>query len=262
LTRVAIQSQKVMLCSFTRTLHLHPHHLQNQHYHPVNQVVAQTLLQHHQKMANNSTVQDYIKSMESLRKNNRDRLHQAAMKWNELANNRSADLSKYLFTIASLVLPLSLLPVTQEGFTVADVSFWKIILVFAWALFVTSLIFGLIHLAKEVDFFNGWGRQENERGKAYSEGIFTTKPQMAFNRLEKMNQESAALAKMPSTTNPLYLQLQEGTLILGTILIGIVLSLKLFSNAGGSHIKQQIPKLPNWNRQYQRHNFILLQKRR
>ncbi len=149
-------------------------------------------------------------------------------------------------TVASLVLPLSLLPVTQEGFTVTDGSLWKIILVLAWALFVASLIFGLVHLAREVDFFNGWGKQENERSRVYSEGIFTTKPQDAFDRLEEMNQDSTTLAKMPSTSDPKYLRLQEATLIFGVVLIGLVLVLKLFSSPGKSSLNGQMYNKPGF----------------
>lgn len=180
-------------------------------------------------MANNKTITDYITFLEGLRRENRERLHDAAIRWNELANNRSAELSKHLFTIASLVLPLSLFPVTNQEFLITICFEGRLFLIGAWVSFILSLIAGLIHLTREAGFFNKWAEQENERSKAYSEAIFATSAVKAFDRLEEMNKKAAGLIKIPSTPTNFFLYSQEALLILGIIMIGIVLFLTLFS---------------------------------
>lgn len=177
---------------------------------------------------NNITFRDYIIFLERLRADNQKRLHDAAFQWNKLANNRSSELSKYLFTIASLILPLSLIPVTNAEITASLALESKSFLVFSWSFFVLSLAAGIVHLRKESNFFNKWAKQENERSLVYSTGIFTTKPVDAYGRLNEMNEASSKLAKMPADSDTTFLLFQQILLVLGIAMIGLVLVSKLF----------------------------------
>ncbi len=201
---------------------------------------------------------EYIASLDRMRRNNSEKMHNAAIRWNELANRRSSELSKHLFTIASLVLPLSLLPVTQEGFLNSVGAGGKIIMIASWSAFILSLIFGFVHLNREGRFFNMWAKQENSRSLVYDTGIFTTSARKAFNELEAMNQKSKKLSKMPSGSGLGFLYLQETFLVLGIILIGVVLALKLFVPSNDSSVKQRrfnqkeyiYERLPNWKKHH------------
>lgn len=211
-----------MLLQFTQALHHHLHLLSKTH-HPHRSRLYQNLI-----MANKLSL-DYVAFLEGLRKDNKKELQDASTRWNELANKKSAELSKHLFTIASLILPLSLIPVTNRDFFISIPLYGKWCLVFAWTSFVISLIMGIVHLTREASFFNKWAEQENERSKAYTEGIFTTSPVKAFGRLDEMGKKSASLMKMKLTPTNFFLYSQEIFLVSGIILVGIILVTKVFS---------------------------------
>lgn len=178
-------------------------------------------------MASNNIFSDYVEFLEELRRDNKQRLEEAARGWNELANKRSSELSKHLFTIASLVLPLSLIPITNGELLMSMNLVSRDILVIAWVFFIISLISGITHLMIESDFFNKWAEQEGKRSDVYSEGIFTTNPVSAFNRFEKMNKESKELMKMSSVSSNKFLYAQEFFLVGGIALIGFILACKV-----------------------------------
>lgn len=180
---------------------------------------------------NNKLYADNITSLERLRVRNEERLHDAAFLWNKLANDRSSELSKHLFTIASLALPLSLIPVTNAEIAASLSLESKSFLGLSWFLFVLSLIAGMIHLWKESNFFNDWAKQENERSHVFGEAIFTTDPVDAYNRFTEMNKQSTKLVKMSSDSDRTFLYWQEGLLIAGVVMIGMVLALRLFQPA-------------------------------
>lgn len=179
-------------------------------------------------MKKNDLINQYVSFIESTRKENKDLLHDAAVRWNELANNRTDQLSKQLFTIASFVLPLSFFPLSNTNILSSINNYGKIALVLAWITFIFSLILGLLHIAKEANFFNDWAEQENKRGKVYSEGIFTLNPENAYLRLQEMNKKANKLTKMSSRQSLWRLYLQEIFLILGVCFIGITLINLLF----------------------------------
>lgn len=205
-------------------------------------------------MLNSQLINDYIKHLEELRKDSRERLHQSAVRWDEWSNNRSADLSKHLFTIASLILPLSVLPLTQTGFTDGINYYGKWIIVCSWLCFMLSLIFGLLHITLESKFFHNWANQENNRSSKFNESIFTTSPTDAFNRLERMNQESNRLIVMSESSNNKFLYLQQGFLIFGILLIGIILSIKLFTASAENKNKQAWNDAKPYNIIIEHHN--------
>lgn len=177
---------------------------------------------------NNKTFREYISFLEKLRADNKERLHNAAFQWNKLANDRSSELSKHLFTIASLVLPLSLIPVTNIEIAGSLTPESKSLLALSWFFFVLSLVVGIIHLRKESNFFNKWAKQENERSYVYSDAIFTTNPVDAYNRLEQMDKKSIKLVKMSADSDTTFLLYQQLLLVLGITMIGLMLVSRLF----------------------------------
>jgi hypothetical protein len=173
--------------------------------------------------------EQYIAFIESLRRDNESRFHSSAMRWNELANNRSSQLSAQLFTCASLVIPLSFLPLGNNNLTGYMTWFDKKLLILAWSILVASLIIGLFHLRKEVRFFNDWSEQESKRSLEYSVGIFSSRAKQAFERLEEMNKKSTKLAKMSTKPSLLFLYLQLSSLLIGVMLVMFVLGSLMFA---------------------------------
>lgn len=151
-----------------------------------------------------------------------------SLRWNELGNKRSSELSKQMFTIAALILPVSLVPVTQENFILLDNPTVKILLIFAWTCFVASLVFGMRHLSKEIKFFNDWADQEESRSHVFSVPIQTSGLPTATDVVNKMHDDSDALNKQSKIMSLKFLHWQMGTLIAGVIFIGFVLIFGLF----------------------------------
>lgn len=177
-----------------------------------------------------SLEREYTTFIEALRKESAERLHSSAMRWNELANNRSSQISSQLFTIAALIIPLSFFPISNDELLKQMNLYGKISLAGAWAVFILSLIAGLLHLRRESKFFNDWAEQENKRSKIYSEGIFATSAVRAFKRLEEMNKTSIKLMGMPSKPSAFFLYTQQILLIIGIALVGFVLGTIMFSH--------------------------------
>lgn len=153
-----------------------------------------------------------------------------SLRWNELGNKRSSELSKHMFTIAALILPVSLVPVTQESFILMDNPVAKVLLIIAWACFVASLILGMRHLSKEIKFFNNWSEQESDRSRVFTNPIQTSNPSLVKGIVDKMHDESDALDQLPKVMPQHLLNLQMKTLITGVIFVGLVLVSGLFFN--------------------------------
>lgn len=168
-------------------------------------------------------------------------LHYAnlSLKWNELSNGRSADLSKHLFTIAALVLPISLIPITQENFDFATNIYGKIFLVVSWIAFIISLGAGLRHLSDEIKFFDGWSEQESEKSSKFVEPIRTSNEGLAYDLVNKMHDEANKLDVLPKTMSQKFLKIQQKALILGIIAIGGVLFVRLFFSQTKNEIRSE-----------------------
>jgi hypothetical protein len=165
---------------------------------------------------------------------NRERswLHYSSLslRWNELGNKRSGELSKQLFTIAALILPVSLVPLTQEKLILMTNPLAKVLLVLSWISFVSSLIFGMIHLVKEIKFFNNWSEQESDKSNLFTKPIQTSDPKRADEVVNKMHDHANELDKLPKVMPQNYLTSQIILLLLGISLIGGVLVCVLFSS--------------------------------
>lgn len=166
-----------------------------------------------------------------------------SLRWNELGNKRSDELSKHMFTIAALILPVSLVPVTQESFILMDNPIAKLLLVAAWASFVASLILGMRHLSKEIRFFNDWSEQEESRSNIFTSPIQTSNPTIATDLVNKMHDDSDKLNKLSKVIPQEHLNWQMWTLVAGVVLIGLVLVSGLFSNNPNDSNK---PGCLNW----------------
>lgn len=153
-----------------------------------------------------------------------------SLRWNELGNKRSNELSKHMFTIAALILPVSLVPVTQESFILMDNPVAKLLLVAAWISFVASLILGMRHLNKEIRFFNDWSKQEESRSQVFVSPIQTSGLPIATDVVNKMHDDSDELNKLSKVIPQEHLNWQMRTLVLGIVLIGFVLISGLFFN--------------------------------
>lgn len=199
------------------------------------------------------TPSKYIESLEELRKRNKDQLHDAAFKWNEFANERLSDLSKHLFTISSILLPLSILPLTNKDLlNILTVN--KIIcLMAALTLIFSSFVLGLTHLLSEAEFFKKWAEQESKRSKIYSDSILTSTPIPAYKRFNKMNHDSNLLAKLKSNPKPIYLYLQSITLVLGFLIISLVFLLSIPLINLSTSTKNTYQKMNNYK--YLRDNY-------
>lgn len=179
-------------------------------------------------MGKNDTNQIHIERLEKERKNSWLHYANLSLKWNELSNGRSADLSKHLFTIAALVLPISLIPITQENFDFATNIYGKIFLVVSWIAFIISLGAGLRHLSDEIKFFDGWSEQESDKSGKFVEPIRTSNESGAYDLVNKMHDEADKLDVLPKTMSQKYLKIQQKALIFGIISIGAVLVVRLF----------------------------------
>ncbi len=178
----------------------------------------------------NPIITNYIAAVENARKENRSTLREVALRWNDYANKISSELSKHLFTIAAVIFPLSLLPLTNVEFLPSLGEESKLFLTFAYLSLIGSLISGIFHLIKSSEFFEKYGRQENERSQQYDEMILTLNPVDAFNRFDQMNKNSILLNQMPQTPMRGFLYSQVGLLLTGILMIGLVLYTKLFFN--------------------------------
>lgn len=179
-------------------------------------------------MATSKQNQVHIERLEANRE--KSWLHYAnlSLKWNELSNSRSAELSKHLFTIAALVLPISLIPITQENFDFATNIWGKFFLVISWISFIISLGAGLRHLSDEIKFFDDWSEQESEKSKKFVEPIRTSNEKIAYDLVNKMHDDADKLDVLPKTMDQKYLKIQQKALIFGIISIGAVLVVRLF----------------------------------
>lgn len=168
------------------------------------------------------TKDKYIEQLEDLRRRNKDQLHDAAFKWNEFANDKLSDLSRHLFTISSLLLPLSILPLTNKDLlsilTTTDIQYLTV----SWTLIFSSFVLGLTHLLSEATFFKKWAEQEDKRSELYNEAILTSNPVSAYNRFKKMNDDSNRVAKLDTSPKPIFLYLQSILLVFSFLIIGFV----------------------------------------
>lgn len=179
-------------------------------------------------MANDLLI-SYIENLEQLRRDNRERLHNAALHWNKLANGTTANLSKLLITAVSIVLPLSLLPLTNSSVVSAMTDFQKWLLIACWVLLVLSLALGAIYIYQQSVFFVNWSRQENSRSAQFSSSLFSTDVQKSFDRLEVMQEKSILLLGMPDVMNNTLLALQALLAFIGVAILISVFGRLLFS---------------------------------
>lgn len=179
-------------------------------------------------MSENSKV--IIERLDENRKHSLKHYADLSLRWNELGNNRSAELSKHLFTIAALVLPISLVPVTQGNELLLDSFCGKVFLLISCLSFVLSLFFGMIQLIKESDFYNNWAKQEGDKSNVFVKPIRTSNPAVAEEVVDKMHDDADKLDKLPHKTPQKFLKLQMAALLVGMAFIGATLVAILFDN--------------------------------
>lgn len=193
----------------------------------------QPILQDHHNPLNLATVKlmttDYIRHLEELRRINQERLQSSSIYWNNFSNTLGFELNKLLITLATITIPLSLLPLTnKETISVINMDEKKLFFTSLVSLFL-SIVFGLIHMYKESEFFDGWAKQENKRAGIFSEDSFVgTNPTEAFNKFTKMINRSRHEEKMILKMNQCFLYLQESFVGFGIFVLLLIFYKILF----------------------------------
>jgi len=162
-----------------------------------------------------------------------------SLKWNELGNNRLADLSKHLFTIAALVLPISLVPVTQGNELLLASFYGKVFLLLSSLSFGLSLLFGMLQLMKESEFYNDWAQQESKKSDQFVEPIQTSNPTIAKEEVNKMHDKADNLDKLSPITPKKLLWWQMWALLAGMIFIGATLVTVMFENNNSTNSQNE-----------------------
>lgn len=169
-----------------------------------------------------------IERLDENRKYSLEHYANLSLKWNELGNKRLAELSKHIFTIAALVLPISLVPVTQGNELLLSSLYGKIFLLCSSVSFGLSLLFGMMQLVKESEFYNKWAEQEANKSDQFVKPIRTSNPKVAEEVVDKMHDGADKLDKLSHVTPKKLLWLQITALLVGMIFISATLVTILF----------------------------------
>jgi len=166
------------------------------------------------------------KQIEELRKFNQETSNQASFHWNNLANQEGIEFNKLLLTLATLIVPLSFIPISNNG--VYSFSFFdKVLIICSWILLIVSIIFGAIQFYKYFEFHDNLALRENKRTKVFSNSLVGLTLFNARNNFNKMCEESNKIENGPKKASRFFLKLQIILLLIGVAIITFILSKSL-----------------------------------
>jgi hypothetical protein len=178
---------------------------------------------------------DVAKGIESLRQGNKSDLRESQVYALAAHNKSISDINKYLFTIASLLIPLvaSLIGIEDIRKNLNQVD--KAIIIESIVLIIFSVLFGFIHTITDALFFKTWLDNVEERLKLWSTTSFwPTNPSNVANHLdeyESLRKKADHIQDKIARTSsrlPIFIQ---GLCLLFAILLIAVVALNLVSRA-------------------------------
>jgi len=170
---------------------------------------------------------EIINQLELIRQKNKEGLDLAKFHWNSLANQRLFEVSKNLIAIASISIPIVLIPVATKEIGNLLSNFDKTMLAIALVLLLSSLAFAILHIRGESEFFHEWAETESKRSGIFSSSIISKDITKTFRRLIEMQNESDKLRKNLKLQSSLFnLYAQAACIGVGILLI-IFVTLKL-----------------------------------
>lgn len=170
-----------------------------------------------------------LKEVEELRIHDQKSCVDSAYHWNTLANEEGGEFNKLFVTIASLAIPLSFIPLTNEkiisNLSISD----KHLVISSWLLFIFSIISGAIQQYFYFSFHDKLAIREHNRAKIFSRSFVGQSTSFATKEYNKMCLEAQKLAEGPKRANRTFLYIQIVLLFFGVASITYVLSKALLS---------------------------------
>lgn len=115
---------------------------------------------------------DTCKALEELRRANKDDIRQSQTQAFLGANKVVSDLNKYLFTVATLLIPILFSLVTVDEIRKRLNPGDNILIILSIFFLFLSLILGFIHMFSEYKFFRKWLKNEEKKLKVWSSTSF------------------------------------------------------------------------------------------
>lgn len=168
-----------------------------------------------------------LKEVEELRKLDQKSCTDSAYHWNTLANEEGGEFNKLFVTIASLTIPLSFIPLTNEKIISSLSIYDKRLVISSWLLFMLSIISGAIQQYFYFSFHDNLAIREHNRAKVFTESFVGQNLSSAIKKYNKMCTEAQKIVKGPKRAIRVFLYVQIVFLVLGIVSITYVLSKSL-----------------------------------
>ena len=171
---------------------------------------------------------------EQIRQRNKDSFHNAALYWNNLANERVFEISKQLLGIALIVLPLT------GSIVLADKKISQCnttLLVVGWFMLFISVISGFINLWIEAKYFVYLSNDSSTREEIWSD---------TSTLLSKLDEKTVSLGKTKAESSPVPLIVQGVALFIGVFFIMITAYSLLGQDSTNNSVYRKNEKLHNF----------------
>lgn len=165
--------------------------------------------------------QNYSLKIDTLRSENQKVCNESSRHFNTIANQEGSDFNKVFMALATLMIPLFFVIMSNEKLFSRITAIDKNFLYWSLILLIISIFMGAWQLYLFFEHHDKWAVQENKRGKLFSEPLFNYPSFTSVKKYNDMVIKSNEFNQLSprSSRIPLYFQI---TLIIAGMLFFII----------------------------------------
>ena len=149
-----------------------------------------------------------------------------AIYWNQMANDRSSEMSKQLMAVGSVTIPLVGTFVAINNHLFSGSGY---LIAFALLSIIASVLFGLIHLQTEAEFFNKYALNNANRSKSLYGSL---KNRLTIN--EAVDRADNVSIKLDQQGNNAYFTIQSIFIGIGLLILSGVIVAQIFTQTNSN----------------------------